>query len=165
LRAAPFRVPDDIRAVCEAERTDALDGRVERPGCFCLSLCCWASETPELGVPCAYRLLTARDQIVISIDAAGFKDTRLTPTLIPWSAIQSIYAYRNRSRKANRVALEIEPAFKRGLSIRLGANLFHWANLSFGSVFDVGIGTLEAEADEIAQAAEPYISKQIQAAR
>jgi hypothetical protein len=51
------------------------------------------------------------------------------------------------------------------LSIRLGANLFHWANLSFGSVFDVDIGTLEAEADEIAQAAEPYISKQIQAAR
>jgi len=118
-----------------------------------------------VALTCAYRLLTARDQIVISIDAAGFKDTRLTPTLIPWSAIQSIYAYRNRSRKANRVALEIEPAFKRGLSIRLGANLFHWANLSFGSVFDVGIGTLEAEADEIAQAAEPYISKQIQAAR
>jgi hypothetical protein len=116
-----------------------------------------------VALTCAYRLLTARGQIVISIDPTGFKDTRLTSTPIPWSAIRSVYAYKFRSRKANCVALEIDPAFKRGLSIRLGTKLFRWANLSFGSVFNVDIGTLEVDADDIAQAAEPYISKKIQA--
>ena len=113
----------------------------------------------SVALTCAYRLVTARGQVVVSIDATGFKDIRLTPTLIPWSAVRSVYAYKYRSRKANRVALEIDPAFKRGLSIRLGAKLFRWANLSFGAVFDVGIGTLEADADEISRAAEPYIVK------
>jgi len=112
-----------------------------------------------VALTCAFRLLTAKGQIVVSIDATGFKDARLTPALIPWSAIRSVYAYKYRSSKANRVALAIDPAFKRGLSIRLGAKLFRWADLSFGSVFDVGVGTLEADADEIAQAAEPYIVK------
>src|SRR6266478_3451340 len=56
----------------------------------------------------AYRLLTARGQVIVSIDATGFRDIRLTPTLIPWSAIRSLYAYK--FRNANRVALEIDPA-------------------------------------------------------
>jgi hypothetical protein len=31
----------------------------------------------------SWRLLTAKGQVVVSIDATGFKDTRLTPTFIP----------------------------------------------------------------------------------
>jgi len=111
-----------------------------------------------VALTCAFRLLTAKGQIVVSIDATGFKDARLTPALIPWSAIRSVYAYKYRSSKANRVALAIDPAFKRGprsgwvQALSLGKPVF-W------SVFDVGVGTLEADADEIAQAAEPYIVK------
>jgi hypothetical protein len=110
-----------------------------------------------VALTCAYRLLTARSQVIVSIDATGIKDIRLSPTIIPWSAIRSLYAYKYRSRKANHVAVVIDPAFKRGLSIRPGTKLWRWANLSFGSVFDVDVGILEADADEIAQAAKPHI--------
>src|SRR4051812_24157682 len=37
-----------------------------------------------------YRLLTQRGHVIVSIDAAGFKDVRLTPTVIPWGSIQSL---------------------------------------------------------------------------
>jgi len=108
-----------------------------------------------------YRLLMARSEVVVSINAAGFRDARLTPTLIPWSAVQSVHAYTYRGRKANRVALWIDPAFRRGLSIRLGARLYYWASLSFGSSFEVDVGVLEAEAVEIAQAAQPFLAKKV----
>jgi hypothetical protein len=107
-----------------------------------------------------YRLLTARDQVVISIDEMGFKDIRLTPTLIPWTAILSVWPYTDRSRKTIGIVLKIDPAFTRGLSIRLGAKLYRWANLSFGSVFNVETRALNVEADEISRVAESYVSKQ-----
>ena len=54
----------------------------------------------------SYRLLTARGQVVVSVDATGFKDTRLTPAVIPWSVIQSVSPYiPYRSRKATGVDL------------------------------------------------------------
>ncbi len=108
-----------------------------------------------------YRLLTARGQAVVSIDATGFKDTRLTPKVIPWSAIRSVAPYiPYKSRTATGVSLAIDPAFKRGLPIRLGTKLFRWVNLSFGSNFVVDLGTLDVEVDEISRAAESYITKQ-----
>jgi hypothetical protein len=108
-----------------------------------------------------YRLLTMRGEVVVLIDETGFKDSRLTPALIPWSAIRSASPYiPYKSRTATGVSLVIDPAFKRGLSIRLGAKLFRWVNLSFGSNFDVDLGTLDVEVDEVLRAAESYILKQ-----
>jgi hypothetical protein len=113
-----------------------------------------------IALTCLYRLLTATGQVVISIDGTGFKDIRLTPTIMPWSEIQSVSPYiPYRSRKATGVTLAIDPAFKRSLSIRLGAKLFRWANLSFGSVFNLDLGTLDVEADEISRVAESHLSK------
>jgi hypothetical protein len=108
-----------------------------------------------------YRLLTAGSQVVVSIDAAGFKDTRLTSTLIPWTAIRLVSPYiPYKSRTATGVSVAIDPAFKRGLSIRLGAKLFGWANLSFGANFVVDLGTLDVDVDEVSRVAKSYISKQ-----
>jgi hypothetical protein len=123
----------------------------------------YAAAVVFVGVALAslYRLLTARGQAVVLIDATGFQDTRLTPTVIPWSAIRSVSPYiPYKSRKATGVSLAIDPSFKPGLSIRLGAKLFRWANLSFGSNFVVDLGTLDVEVDEISRVAESYISKQ-----
>ena len=107
-----------------------------------------------------YRLLTQRGQVIVSIDAAGFKDIRLTPTVIPWSAIVSLspYIFVN-AYKATGVALVIDPAFKRGLAIPLGAKLNNWANLSFGRTFYVDTRCLDVDYDELSRVAESYISK------
>ncbi len=107
-----------------------------------------------------YRLLTARGQVVVTVDATGFKDTRLTSAVIPWSVIQSVSPYIPfRSRKATGVDLAIDPAFKRSLSIRLGAKLFAWANLFFGSVVRLNTSILDVDCDEISRVANNYISK------
>src|SRR5207253_559286 len=88
------------------------------------------------GGACIYswRLLTAKGRVVVSIDAAGFKDIRLARTVIPWSAIKLVSPYILYKQNASTgVAVVIDPDFMRGLSIRLGARLFNWANLNFGS--------------------------------
>ena len=120
-----------------------------------------AAVSVGVGLTSFYRLLTARGEVVVSIDATGFKDTRLTPTVLPWSAIRSVWGYYPRgTKKANGVVLSIDPAFKRGISIRLGANFWRWANFSFGSVFYVDVGTLDVSADGIVLAAQQYVPKQ-----
>jgi hypothetical protein len=111
-----------------------------------------------VAVTYSFRLLTARGRVVVSIDATGFKDTRLTPTAIPWSAIRSVSPYiLYKQTTPTGVALVIDPALKRSLSIRLGARLFNWANLNFGSIVYVDMRTLDADSDQVARAAEPYV--------
>ena len=111
-------------------------------------------------IMCSYRLLTAKGQVVVSIDATGFKDTRLAPAVIPWNAIQLVSPYiLYKQKKATGVNLVIDPAFKRNLSIRLGAKLFNWANLFFGSVVRLDTRILDVDCDEISRVAESYISK------
>jgi hypothetical protein len=106
------------------------------------------------------RLLTARNQVVVSINAAGFRDTRLTSTLIPWSAIRSVSPYiPYKSRTATGVSVAVDPAFERSLPIRLDAKLFGWANLSFGANFIVDLGPLDVDVDEVSRVAKSYISK------
>jgi len=108
-----------------------------------------------------YRLLTARGHVILSIGPTGFKDTRLTPTLIPWSAIQSVRPHYYRSRKPIGIMLTIDPAFKKSLSITLGARLSFLDNMSFGSVIDVGTRTLDIDADEISRVMASYIPQQV----
>jgi hypothetical protein len=107
-----------------------------------------------------YRLLTQRDQVIVSLDAAGFKDIRLTPTVIPWSAIRSLSPYIFvKANKATGVALVIAPAFKRSLAIRLSGKLDNWSNLFFGRTFYVDTSCLDVDCDELSRFAESYISK------
>ena len=107
-----------------------------------------------------WRLLTAKGRVVVSIDAAGFKDIRLTPAVIPWSAIKSVSPYILYKQNASTgVAVAINPDFTRGLSIRLGARLFNWANLNFGSTVYVDARTLDVDSDEISLAAGAYLTK------
>jgi hypothetical protein len=107
-----------------------------------------------------YRLLTQRGQVIVSIDAAGFKDIRLTPTVIPWNAIQSLSPYiLTRANKATGVALVIDPAFKRSLAVRLGAKLDNWINPFFGRSFYVDTRCLDVDCGELSRVAESCISK------
>ncbi len=113
-----------------------------------------------VALTCAYRLLTARGPVVVLVDASGFKDARLTPTVIPWSAIQSVSPYiPHKSRNPTGVALVIDPAFKRGLAIRLSAKLLAWANLDFGSVVRLDTSILDVDCFEISRVAGSYISR------
>ena len=108
-----------------------------------------------------YRLLTAKGRVVVSIDTEGFKDIRFAPRVIPWSAIRSVSPYiLYKQTTSTGVALVMDPAFKRGLSIQLGAKLFNWSNLNFGSEVYIDARTLDIDSDEIARAAQSYISKQ-----
>jgi hypothetical protein len=108
----------------------------------------------------SWRLLTARGRVVVSIDAAGFKDIRLTPTVIPWSAIKSVSPYiLYKQNTSTGVALVIDPDFMRGLSIRSGAKLFNWSNLNFGSEVYIDARTLDADSDEISLVAGAYMPK------
>jgi hypothetical protein len=107
-----------------------------------------------------YRLLTQRGQVIVSMDAAGFKDIRLTPTVIPWCAIQSLSPHiLAKTNKATGVALEIDPAFKRSLAVRLGAKLDNWTNFFFGRSFYVDTRCLDVDCGELSRVAESYMSK------
>lgn len=107
----------------------------------------------------SYRLMTAKGQVVVSIDSAGFKDTRLTPALIPWNAIRSVSPYKlPKSTAATGLAVAIDPAFKRILSIRPAAKFFNWANAFWGSEVYVDARVLDADCDEISRAAESHIA-------
>jgi hypothetical protein len=109
----------------------------------------------------SYRLLTAKGRIVVTIDATGFKDIRLTPAAIPWSAIRSVSPYiLSKQSTPTGVAVVIDPIFKRKLSMRLGARLFNWSNMNFGSEVYVDTRALDADSGEIARTAQSYVSKQ-----
>jgi len=109
----------------------------------------------------AYLLLTARDEVVVSIDATGFKHTRLTSTAIPWNVIQSVTSYiPYKSRNKSGVMLVINPAFKQKLSIRPAARLLAWAtgySIS-GSVICLDASILDTDSDEISHVANSYIA-------
>jgi len=102
----------------------------------------------------AYLLLTARDEVVVSIDATGFKHTRLTSTAIPWNVIQSVTSYiPYKSRNKSGVMLVINPAFKQKLSIRPAARY----SIS-GSVICLDASILDTDSDEISHVANSYIA-------
>jgi len=109
----------------------------------------------------AYLLLTARDEVVVSIDATGFKHTRLTSTAIPWNVIQSVTSYiPYKSWNKSGVMLVINPAFKQKLSIRPAARLLAWAtgySIS-GSVICLDASILDTDSDEISHVANSYIA-------
>jgi hypothetical protein len=110
-----------------------------------------------------YRLLTQRGQVIVSIDAAGFKDVRLAPTVIPWSAIQSLSPFSAfilaNTNKPTGVALVIDPALRRSIAIRLSAKLDNWTNLFFGRNVYVDTRCLDVDCGELSRVAESYISK------
>ena len=133
---------------------------LRRPSLFAVICYITAAVLAGAALKFFYRLLTARGQVVVSIDATGFRDTRLTPAVIPWSVIQSVSPYIDVHRwKATGVDLVIDPAFKQSLSIRLGAKLWAWANLFLGSVVRLDTSILDVGCDEIARVADSYISK------
>ena len=108
----------------------------------------------------SWRLLTAKGRVVVSIDAAGFTDIRLTPSAIPWSAIKSVSPYiLYKQNTSAGVALVFDPDFMRGLSIRPGARLSNWLNLNFGSTVYVDARTLDASSEEISLVAGAYLTK------
>ena len=109
----------------------------------------------------AYLLLTAKDEVVVSIDATGFKHARLTPTAIPWNVIQSVTSYvPYKSWNKTGVMLVINPAYRQKLSIRPAERLLAWATgygVS-GSVIRLDASILDTNSDEIAHVANSYIS-------
>src|SRR5450631_3597245 len=113
-------------------------GFYKRPNWLAPVICAVIAMLAAMVLTSLYRLLTQRGRVIVSMDAAGFKDIRLTPTVIPWSAIQSLSPHiLARANKATGVALVIDPAFKRCLAVRLGAKLDNWTNLFFGRSFYV----------------------------
>ena len=108
----------------------------------------------------SYLLLTARGRVVVSVDATGFKDARLTSTAIPWSVIRSVSSYvPYKSRNATGVVLVIDPAFMQKLSIRPAARLLAWATgygVS-GTAIRSDASVLDADSNEISRIANSYI--------
>ena len=109
----------------------------------------------------SYLLLMARGQVVVSIDATGFKDSRLTSTTIPWNVIQSVSSYiPYKSRNATGVRLVIDPAFSQKLSLRPAARLPTWATgygVS-GAVILLDASILDVDSGDISRVASSYIS-------
>lgn len=107
-----------------------------------------------------YLLLTASGQVVVSMDTTGFKDTRLTPALIPWSVIQSVSPYTQyKQRNPTGVQVMIDPAFRQNLSIRLGAKLLASASFFWGSSIRLDTSILDVDCNEISRVANSYLSK------
>ena len=106
-----------------------------------------------------YLLLTVRGQVVVSIDATGFKDMRAVSTPIPWNMIQSVSPdIPSRSRNATGVELVVNPAFKDKLSILPAAKLLTWGYSIRGSVIRLDASLLDADSNEICRVANSYIS-------
>ncbi|MDA9518883.1 hypothetical protein XI06_00580 [Bradyrhizobium sp. CCBAU 11434] len=109
----------------------------------------------------SYLLLTARGQVVVSIDETGFRDERLTSTAIPWNVIQSVSPYiPSRSRSATGIELVIEPKFRQTILMRPAGRLFGWVtrySIS-GPAICLDTSILDAECDEISRIANSYMS-------
>jgi hypothetical protein len=109
----------------------------------------------------SYLLLTARGQVVVSIDGTGFRDVRLTSTAIPWNVIQSISPYiPYKSRSASGVELVIEPKFKQTILMRPAVRLLGWAtgfSIS-GPAIRLDTSILDADCNEISRIANSYVS-------
>jgi hypothetical protein len=107
-----------------------------------------------------YLLLAASGRVVVSIDATGFKDTRVTPALIPWSAIESVSPYvPYKSRSPAGVEVVIGPAFRQEISIRLGARLFAGASFLWRRAIRLDTRILDVDCNEISRIANCYLSK------
>ena len=80
--------------------------------------------------------------------AAPPQEIELEPPVPAPVAIKSVSPYiLYKQNTSTGVAIVIDPDFMRGLSIRLGARLFNWANLNFGSEVYVDARTLDTGSD------------------
>jgi hypothetical protein len=121
---------------------------------------------PLLGFPflCASvvylrNLLTAKTRVVMSIDVVGFKDTRLSRTVIPWSAIKSMGPYvDSRYKKEIGVNVEIAPEFWHTLSRRLNFRFWKYVGMGLESETSANLETRSLDTDwsEILQVAGSY---------
>ena len=127
-------------------------GLYERPNWFAPLVYAIIATLVAMSLTSLYRLLTQKGQVIVSIDAVGFKDIRITPTVIPWSAIVSLSPSIDvKSKKTIGAALVIDSAFQRRLAIRLGAKLNNWANLFFGLTLYVDTRCLDVDYDELSR--------------
>jgi hypothetical protein len=106
----------------------------------------------------AWRLLTYSRKIVLSLDAAGLRDARVMPALIPWSAIESVSLYvPTKSKTPTGVEFWIVPDFRQNISMRRGNRLFSGASLG-QRVLHLDSGVLDVDYNELLRVANVYLS-------
>lgn len=104
-------------------------------------------------------LLTAKTRVIMSIDSRGFRDTRLSSTVIPWSAIKSMGPYVGaRYKKEIGVNVEIAPEFWRALSRKPSFRFWKYVGMGLESETSANLDTSSLDVDwsEILQTAGSY---------
>ncbi|MBR0850276.1 hypothetical protein JQ543_21195 [Bradyrhizobium diazoefficiens] len=103
-----------------------------------------------------YRFVTAvSGKVIISIDALGLRDARLSPAVIPWRAIRSVSSFVT-SRRAPYLKLDMDPNFK--LEVTRPAAISVWPTRST-PIAVVSARGLDVEADEIARIANKFLAE------
>jgi hypothetical protein len=77
-----------------------------------------------------WRALTAHG-VIVSMDAQGIKDIRITEKVIPWSAVRDISTFEMRRQKM--MLLAVDPEFERQLNFSRLARLAREASRALGA--------------------------------
>jgi hypothetical protein len=77
-----------------------------------------------------WQLFTA-EGVVITMDAAGIRDTRISDKVIPWSAVRDISTWQSRSQRV--MILAVDPEFERQLHLSRLARMAREASRAFGA--------------------------------
>jgi hypothetical protein len=90
-----------------------------------------------------WRLSTAHG-VVLTLDAEGIRDRRISDKVIPWSAVRNISTWQKQSQKV--MILKIDPAFERQLGFSRFARMARQASRAFGAD-GLGIGANDLKTD------------------
>ncbi len=77
-----------------------------------------------------WRLSTAHG-VVVTMDAEGIRDTRISDKVIPWSAVRNISTWQRQSQRV--MILAVDPQFERQLNLSRFARMARQASRALGA--------------------------------
>ncbi len=90
-----------------------------------------------------WRMFTAHG-VVVTVDTKGFRDTRISDKVIPWSAVRDISTWQSRGTRI--MILAVDPGFERQLNLSRAARMALKASRALGAD-GLGIGTNDLKTD------------------
>jgi hypothetical protein len=95
--------------------------------------------------------------MVMSIDSSGFKDSRMSTTVVPWNAVKSMRQYlSSRYKREIGITVEVDPTFWQVLPLRLSFKLSRFANMESGASANLVTENLDVGWSEVLRVAGAY---------
>ncbi len=100
------------------------------------------------------RFFTAQG-VVLTLDAAGIRDTRISDKLIPWSAVRDISTWQSRSQRI--MILAVDPDFEHSLNLSRLARMAREASRTLGADgLSIGANDLKTDYETLFRTATAF---------